>query len=84
MAMAKPLVNSPAMDTPATDPSTISTMDGGTVSAIAAPVANKAVISGAEWPRRRISGNSAGATVAMSDTFDPEIPDTRNIDPSRT
>ena len=84
MAMTKPAVKSPAMDTPAAEPSTISTIDGGTVSAIAAPVASRAVISAGEWPRRRISGNSAGATVAMSDTLDPEIPDTRNIEPSST
>ena len=54
------------------------------VSAIAAPVASSAVISAGEWPRLRISGNSAGATVAMSDTLDPEIPETRNIEPSST
>ena len=72
------------MDTPATEPSTISTMLGGTVSAIAAPVASSATISPGLWPRRFISGNSAGATVAMSDTLDPEMPDTMNSEPSST
>jgi hypothetical protein len=45
MATTKPLWNSPAIETPATEPSTISTMLGGTVSAIAAPVASSATIS---------------------------------------
>ena len=58
--------------------------DGGTVSAIAAPVASSAIISGGLWPRRFISGNSAGATVAMSDTFEPEMPETMNSEPSST
>ena len=31
-----------------------------------------------------IRSGMAGATVAMSDTLEPEMPDTRNIDPSRT
>ena len=77
MAMAKPEVKSPAMETPAAEPSTISTMEGGTVSAMIAPVPSSATISSGRLPRRFISGNSAGATVAMSDTFDPEMPDTR-------
>jgi hypothetical protein len=54
------------------------------VSAIAAPVAKSAIISGGLWPRRFISGNSAGATVAMSETLEPEMPETRNIEPSST
>jgi hypothetical protein len=74
MAIAKPLVNSAAMETPATDPMTISTMDGGTVSAMAAPVARSAIISPGLLPLRFISGNSAGATVAMSETFEPKSP----------
>ena len=57
---------------------------GGTVSAIAAPVANSAIISDGLLPRRFISGNSAGATVAMSETLDPEMPETRNSAPSST
>ena len=77
-------MNKPAIDTPATDPSTINTMLGGTVSAIAAPVASNAIISLGLWPRRFISGNNAGATAAMSDTFDPEMPDTMNKEPSNT
>ena len=84
MATTKPLVNSPAIDTPATEPSTISTMLGGTVSAMAAPVESSAIISLGLCPRRFISGNSAGATVAMSDTLEPEMPETRNSEPSST
>ena len=72
------------MDTPAAEPSTISTIEGGTVSAIAAPVASSAIISDGLLPRRFISGNSAGATVAMSETLDPEIPETRNSAPKST
>ena len=77
-------MNRPAIDTPATEPSTISTMLGGTVSAIAAPVARSATISRGLWPRRFISGNSAGATVAMSETLEPEMPETMNSEPSST
>ena len=84
IATTTPLLNRPAIDTPATEPSTISTMLGGTVSAIAAPVASSAIISRGLWPRRFISGNSAGATVAMSDTFEPEMPDTIKSEPSST
>ena len=84
IAITTPALNKPAIDTPATAPSTISTMDGGTVSAIAAPVARSAIISFGLWPRRFISGNKAGATAAMSDTFEPEIPETINSDPSNT
>ena len=79
-----PAWNNPAIETPATEPSTISTMLGGTVSAIAAPVESSAIISLGFWPRRFISGNSAGATVAMSDTLEPEMPDTRYIAPTST
>ena len=84
MATTKPLVNRPAMETPATEPSTIRTMLGGTVSAMAAPVASSAIISRGWCPRRFISGNRAGATVAMSDTFEPEMPETRKSEPSST
>jgi hypothetical protein len=52
MEMTKPLVNSLAMDTPATEPST---MLGGTVLAMAAPVASRAIISRGLCPRRFIS-----------------------------
>ena len=62
----------------------MSTMLGGTVSAMAAPVASSAIISGGLCPRRFISGKRAGATVAMSDTFEPEMPETMNSDPSST
>jgi hypothetical protein len=72
------------METPATAPSTISTMLGGTVSAMAAPVLSRAIISLGFWPRRFISGKRAGATVAMSDTFEPEMPETMKSDPSST
>ena len=77
-------MNSPAIETPATEPSTISTIEGGTVSAIAAPVARSAISSLGLWPRRFISGKRAGATVAMSETFEPEMPETRNSEPSIT
>ena len=78
-------VKNPAMETPAAAPSTIRTMLGGTVSAMAAPVARSAIISrGGGCPRRFISGNSAGATVAMSETLEPEMPDTMNNEPSST
>ena len=82
--MTNPEVKRPAMEIPAADPSTISTIEGGTVSAIAAPVARSAIISLGAWPRRFISGKSAGATVAMSETFDPEMPETRNSEPRST
>jgi hypothetical protein len=62
----------------------MSTIDGGTVSAIAAPVDSSAIISESLLPRLRISGNSAGATVAISATFEPEMPETRNSEPSST
>ena len=84
MATTKPLVNRPAMETPATEPSTMRTIEGGTVSAMAAPVARSAIISRGFCPRRFISGNKAGATVAMSETLDPEMPDTTKSDPSST
>ncbi len=84
MAIMKPEVNRPAIDTPAAEPRTMRTMDGGTVSAMAAPVASSAIISLGLWPRRFISGNSAGATVAISETLEPEMPETRNSEPSRT
>ncbi len=60
------------------------TMLGGTVSAMAAPVARSAIISLGWCPRRFISGKSAGATVAMSETLEPEMPETRNSEPSST
>ena len=84
MAITTPLWNRPAIDTPATEPSTMSTMLGGTVSAMAAPVASSAIISLGLCPRRFISGNSAGATVAMSDTLEPEMPETMKSEPSST
>ena len=62
----------------------MSTMLGGTVSAMAAPVASSAIISLGLCPRRFISGNSAGATVAMSDTLEPEMPETMKSEPSST
>ena len=43
--MTTPLWNSPAIEMPATAPMTMSTMLGGTVSAMAAPVASRATIS---------------------------------------
>ena len=62
----------------------ISTRLGGIVSAIAPDVASSAIIDVRFWPRRSMSGNSTGATAAMSAIFEPEIPDTRYIAPTST
>ena len=83
-ATTKPLANSAAMEIPATEPMTMSTMEGGTVSAMMAPVPRSATISSGLLPRRFISGNRAGATVAMSETLEPEMPETRKSEPSST
>ncbi len=76
---SKPPVNSAAIDTPVTDPIVISTRLGGIVS-VCAPVADSsATRSPGLAPRLIISGNSTGATAAMSAAFAPEIPETRYI-----
>ena len=83
-AGSRPPVNRPAIDTPVTEPMVISTRLGGMVSDIAPEAASSATSSPGLEPRRRISGNSTGAIAAMSAAFEPEMPDTRYIAPSRT
>jgi hypothetical protein len=78
-AGSKPAVNMAAIETPVTEPMMISTRLGGIVSAIAPDVASSAIIVGRFCPRRTMSGNSTGATAAMSAIFEPEIPETRYI-----
>ena len=75
----RPAVNRLAIEMPVTEPSVISTMLGGIVSAIAAEEASSATRSPSLAPRRRISGNRPGATAAMSAAFEPEMPDTSII-----
>ena len=83
-AGSSPPVNSAVIDTLVTEPMVISTRLGGMVSDIALELASSAASSPGCEPRRRISGNSTGATAAMSAAFDPEMPDTRYIAPSST
>ena len=80
----KPAVNSPAMDTLVTEPITISTMEGGMVSLIAPDAASSAISSPSSAPRRFISGNSTGATAAMSAVLEPLMPDTSRMAPIST
>ncbi len=77
-------MNSPAIETPVTEPMVISTRLGGIVSDIAPDDDSRATSSPGRAPRRFISGNSTGATAAMSAAFEPEMPDTRYIAPSST
>jgi hypothetical protein len=73
-----------AIDTPVTEPIVMSTRLGGMVS-VCAPVADSsATRSPSRAPRFLISGNSTGATAAMSATLEPEMPETRYIAPNRT
>ena len=83
-AGSRPPVNSAAIDTPVTEPMVISTRLGGMVSDIAPEAASSATSSPGLRAARRISGNSTGATAAMSAAFEPEMPDTRYIAPSST
>ncbi len=83
-AGSRPPVNSAAIDTPVTEPMVISTRLGGTVSVCAPVAASSASSSPSSAPRAFISGNSAGATAAMSAAFAPEMPDTRYIAPTST
>ena len=79
-----PPVKRAVMETPVTDPMVISTRLGGMVS-VWAPVADSsATRSPGLAPRFFISGNSTGATAAMSAAFEPEMPETRYIAPIRT
>ena len=83
-AGSRPPVNKAEIDTFVTEPIVISTRLGGIVSDIAEEVASSEASSPGCCPRRRISGNSTGATAAMSAALEPEIPDTRYIAPSNT
>ena len=83
-AGSRPPVNSAAIDTPVTEPMVISTRLGGIVSDIAPDDDSNAMRSPSCAPRRFISGNSAGATAAMSAALEPEMPETRYIAPSST
>ncbi len=77
-------MNNAEIETLVTDPMVINTSDGGIVSDIALEVASSDANSPGCCPRRRISGNSTGATAAMSAAFEPEMPETRYIAPSST
>ena len=83
-AGSSPPVNSAAIETPVTAPIVISTRLGGIVSLIAPEAESSATRSPSFAPRAFISGNSAGATAAMSAAFEPEMPETRYIAPSST
>ncbi len=62
----------------------IRTRLGGIVSDIAPDADSSATSSPGFAPRAFISGNSTGATAAMSAAFAPEMPETRTIAPSST
>ncbi len=81
---SRPPVNSAAIETPVTEPIVISTRLGGMVSVCAPVAASRATRSPGLAPRAFISGNSTGATAAMSAAFEPEMPDTRYIAPTST
>ena len=83
-AGSRPPVNSAAIDTLATEPITISTTLGGIVSAMAPEAASSDTSSPGFMPRAFISGNSTGATAAMSAALAPDMPDTRYMAPSST
>ena len=83
-AGSNPPVNSAAIDTPVTEPTVISTIDGGIVSDMTAEADSSDTRSPSELPRFFISGNNAGAIAAMSAAFAPEMPETRYIAPSNT
>ena len=77
-------MNSAEIETPVTEPMVISTRLGGMVSVCAPVAASSATRSPGLAPRAFISGNSTGATAAMSAAFEPEMPDTRYIAPTST
>ena len=77
-------MNSAEIETPVTEPMVISTRLGGMVSVCAPVAASRATRSPGLAPRAFISGNSTGATAAMSAAFEPEMPDTRYIAPTST
>lgn len=75
-------MKSAAMETLVTEPMVMRTRLGGIVSDMALDAASSEASSPGWEPRRRISGNSTGATAAMSAAFEPDMPDTRYIAPS--
>ena len=77
-------MNSAEIETPVTEPMVISTRLGGMVSVCAPVAASSATRSPGLAPRAFISGNSTGATAAMSAAFEPEMPETRYIAPTST
>src|SRR5664280_3757107 len=77
----RPPLNNAAIETPVTEPMEIRTRLGGIVSDIAPDDASKATSSPGFAPLRLISGNSTGATAAMSAALEPEIPDTDTSHP---
>ena len=77
-------MNSAEIETPVTEPMVISTRLGGMVSVCAPVAASRATRSPGLAPRCFISGNSTGATAAMSAAFEPEMPETRYIAPTST
>ena len=77
-------MNSAEIETPVTEPMVISTRLGGMVSVCAPVAARSATRSPGLAPRCFISGNSTGATAAMSAAFEPEMPETRYIAPTST
>ena len=80
----RPPVNRAEMETPVTEPMVMSTKLGGMVSLMAPEAERMAISSPSAAPRCFISGNSTGATAAMSAALEPEMPETRYIAPSRT
>ena len=84
MPGSNPPVNRAEIDTPVTEPMVISTIEGGMVSVCAPVAAKSATRSPGLAPRSFISGNSTGATAAMSAAFEPEMPETRYMAPTST
>ena len=78
-------MNSAAIETPVTEPigDQHDARAGSSRSARRSPT-SRATRSPGLAPRSFISGNSTGATAAMSAAFDPEMPDTRYIAPTST
>ena len=77
-------MNSAAIDTPVTEPMVIRTRLGGIVSVVRPVAERSATRSPGLAPRAFISGNSTGATAAMSAALAPEMPDTRYMAPTST
>src|SRR6266851_2040743 len=83
-AGSSPPLKRAAMEMLVTEPMVSSTMLGGMVSDMAPEAASSATSSPGAAPRFFLSGNSTGATAAMSAAVDPEMPETRYIVPSST